>query len=97
MDGAGNLSISRTCLLSGIGHLSSGHGEIKIAILVSLLENGLVRIPAMLLMKLAFGLYGEVFAANVTTAISTIAALCCCHHAFRREVKQSGGHADGCP
>ncbi len=41
----------------------------------------------MLLMKPAFGMYGAVFAATVTTVISAAAALACCYHDFKNERK----------
>ncbi|MGN1021840.1 MAG: MATE family efflux transporter [Aristaeellaceae bacterium] len=97
------LAIGRVCLLAsvvtgpllGFYQISTMYlqatGKSKKAILVSLLEKGLVYIPAMLLMKLVFGLYGVVFAATVTTVISAIVALYYCYHDFRKELKQQGG------
>ncbi len=93
------LSIGRVCLLASVitgpfygfyqlctTYLQST-GKSKKAILVSLMEKGIVYIPALLLMRLIFGMYGVIFAGTATTLVSSIVALYYCYHDFSRELK----------
>nr|AHF23781.1 Na+-driven multidrug efflux pump NorM [uncultured bacterium Contig140] len=94
------LEIGRVCLLASIvigpflgfyqictTYLQAS-GKSKQAILVSLLEKGIVYIPVLFLMSWLFGMYGIIFAATVTTVISAVAALWFCYKDYRKELKQ---------
>ena len=94
------LAIGRVCLLASIvvgpffgfyqictTYLQAS-GKSKPAIIVSLLEKGLVYIPMLFLMKLTFGMYGVVFAAAVTTVVSAVAALRFSYLDFQKELNQ---------
>ena len=93
------LQIGRVCLLAAVvigpfygfyqictTYLQAA-GKSRQAIIVSLLEKGIVYIPMLLLMNLMFGMYGIVFAATVTTVISAVAALIFCYKDYRKELK----------
>ena len=94
------LAIGRVCLLASIvigpfyGFYQicttylQATGKSKEAVIVSLLEKGLIYIPALFLMNLAFGLYGIVFAGTVATVVSAVAALRFCYSDFRRELEK---------
>ena len=100
LNDANVLIIGRVCLLASIvigpfyGFYQicttylQATGKSKPAIIVSLLEKGLVYIPVMFLMKLIFGMYGIVFAGTVTTVISAIAALYFCYRDYRIELRK---------
>ena len=92
------LTIGRICLLASIvigpfygfyqictTYLQAS-GKSRPAIIVSLLEKGLVYIPVLFIMKFAFGMYGIVFAGTVTTVVSAIAALRFCYKDFQKEL-----------
>ena len=92
------LTIGRVCLLASIvigpfyGFYQicttylQATGKSKEAVIVSLLEKGVIYIPALFLMNLAFGLYGIVFAGTVATVVSAVAALRFCYSDFQREL-----------
>ncbi len=92
------LTIGRICLLAsvvigpfyGFYQISTTYlqasGKSRPAIIVSLLEKGLIYIPVLLIMKLVFGMYGIVFAGTVTTVLSAVAALRFCYKDFRKEL-----------
>ena len=92
------LVIGRVCLLASIvigpfygfyqictTYLQAS-GKSRPAIIVSLLEKGLIYIPMLLMMKFAFGMYGIVFAGTVTTILSAVAAMRFCYKDFRKEL-----------
>lgn len=93
------LKIGRICLLANIviGPMYGFYqicttylqatGKSARAVIVSLLEKGLVYIPALFLMKMAWGMNGLIFAATVTTVLSAAAALWFCYRDYRRELK----------
>ncbi|MBR5345863.1 MAG: MATE family efflux transporter [Clostridia bacterium] len=62
-------------------------GKSKKAVIVSLLEKGLIYIPALFLMKLAFGMYGVIFAATVTTVLAAVVSLWFCYKDYRKELR----------
>lgn len=93
------LVIGRVCLLASIvigpfygfyqictTYLQAA-GKSKQAIIVSLLEKGIVYIPLLFVMNWVFHMYGIVFAATVTTVISAVAALIFCYKDYRKELK----------
>ncbi len=93
------LVIGRVCLLASIvigpfygfyqictTYLQAA-GKSKQAIIVSLLEKGIVYIPMLFVMNWLFHMYGIVFAATVTTVISAVAALIFCYKDYRKELK----------
>ncbi|MBR1814459.1 MAG: MATE family efflux transporter [Lachnospiraceae bacterium] len=93
------LDIGRICLLASIvigpffgfyqictTYLQAS-GKSKQAIIVSLLEKGLVYIPMLFIMNWLFHLYGIVFAGTVTTVISAVVALIFCYKDYRKELK----------
>ena len=95
------LVIGRVCLLASIvigpfygfyqictTYLQAS-GKSRPAIIVSLLEKGLIYIPMLLIMKFAFGMYGIVFAGTVTTVLSAAAALRFCYKDFKKELNAS--------
>ncbi len=92
------LAVGRVCLLASIvigpflgfyqictTYLQAS-GKSKQAIVVSLLEKGLVYLPVLFLMHLLFGMNGIIFATTVTTVISAVAALAFCYKDFRHEL-----------
>ena len=92
------LTIGRICLLASIvigpfygfyqictTYLQAS-GKSRPAIIVSLLEKGLIYIPMLLIMKFVFGMYGIVFAGTVTTVLSAVAALRFSYKDFRKEL-----------
>ena len=94
------LVIGRVCLLASIvigpfygfyqictTYLQAA-GKSRQAIIVSLLEKGLVYIPMLFIMNWLFNMYGIVFAATVTTVISAVAALIFCYKDYRKELEQ---------
>ena len=100
LDNSNVLEIGRVCLLASIvigpfygfyqictTYLQSA-GKSKEAIIVSLLEKGLVYIPMLLLMNWLFRMYGIIFAGTVTTVISAVAALTFCYKDYRKELKK---------
>ena len=94
------LGIGRICLLAsvvigpfyGFYQISTTYlqasGKSRQAVIVSLLEKGLIYIPMLFIMKLAFGMYGIVFAGTVTTVLSAAAALRFCYVDFRKELEK---------
>lgn len=93
------LVIGRVCLLASIvigpfygfyqictTYLQAA-GKSRQAIIVSLLEKGIVYIPMLFILNWAFGMYGIVFAVTVTTVISAVAALIFCYKDYRKELK----------
>ena len=93
------LKIGRICLLASvaIGPLYGFYqicttylqatGKSTRAVIVSLLEKGLIYIPAMLLMKAAWGMNGLIFSVTVTTILSAAAALWFCYRDYRKELE----------
>ncbi|MBQ8954277.1 MAG: MATE family efflux transporter [Clostridia bacterium] len=92
------LTIGRVCLLASIvigpffgfyqictTYLQAA-GKSKEAIVVSLLEKGLVYIPMLFIMNWLFRMYGVVFAGTVTCVISAAAALAFCYKDYRKEL-----------
>ena len=63
-------------------------GKSKYAVIVSLLEKGLVYIPLLYLMRWTLGMYGVIFSGTVTTVISAVAALRFCYKDFRKELNK---------
>ena len=97
------LEIGRVCLLASIvigpfygfyqictTYLQAA-GKSRQAIIVSLLEKGIVYIPMLLIMAGLFGMYGIIFSGTVTTVISAVAALIFSYRDFRRELKEGLG------
>ena len=92
------LEIGRICMLAsiavgpiyGIYQICATYlqatGKSTWATIVSLLNKGIIYIPALLLMKAAFGMYGIIFANAVTTVLSTVAALIFTRMDFRKEM-----------
>ena len=98
LDNPDVLAIGRVCLIASIvigpfygfyqictTYLQAA-GKSKQAVIVSLLEKGLIYIPMLFIMNLAFGMYGIVFAGTVTTVLSAVAALRFSYMDFRREL-----------
>ncbi|MBR1585239.1 MAG: MATE family efflux transporter [Clostridia bacterium] len=95
------LVIGRVCLLASIvigpfygfyqictTYLQAA-GKSRQAIIVSLLEKGIVYIPMLFILNWVFHMYGIVFAATVTTVISAVAALIFCYKDYRKELKNA--------
>ena len=62
-------------------------GKSRQAIIVSLLEKGIIYIPMVFLMNALFKMYGIIFSATVTTVLSAVAALVFCYKDYRKELK----------
>ncbi len=62
-------------------------GKSTQAVIVSLLEKGIVYIPMLFLMSWLFKMYGVIFSATVTTVLSAVAALWFCYQDYRKELK----------
>ena len=99
LDDPNVLGIGRICLLASIvigpffgfyqictTYLQAA-GKSTQAIIVSLLEKGIVYIPMVFLMNALFKMYGIIFAATVTTVLSAVAALAFCYKDYRKELK----------
>ena len=93
------LEIGRVCLLAGIVigpflgfyQISTTYlqaaGKSTQAVIVSLLEKGIIYIPMLFLMSWLFKMYGIIFASTVTTVLSAVAALIFCYKDYRKELK----------
>lgn len=99
LDDPNVLGIGRVCLLASIvigpffgfyqictTYLQAA-GKSKQAIIVSLLEKGIIYIPLVFLMNALFNMYGIIFSATVTTVLSAVAALIFCYKDYRKELK----------
>ena len=99
LDDPNVLGIGRVCLLASIvigpffgfyqictTYLQAS-GKSKEAVIVSLLEKGIIYIPMLFLMSWLFNMYGIVFSATVTTVLSAMAALIFCYKDYRKELK----------
>ena len=99
LDDPNVLGIGRVCLLASIvigpffgfyqictTYLQAA-GKSRQAIIVSLLEKGIIYIPLVFLMNWLFKMYGIVFSATVTTVLSAMAALIFCYKDYRKELK----------
>ena len=99
LDDPNVLKIGRVCLLAAIvigpflgfyqictTYLQAS-GKSKQAVIVSLLEKGIIYIPVLFLMSWLFHMYGIIFAATVTTVLSAVAALIFCYKDYRKELK----------
>lgn len=99
LDDPNVLGIGRICLLASIvigpffgfyqictTYLQAA-GKSTQAIIVSLLEKGIVYIPMVFLMNALFKMYGIIFAATVTTVVAAVAALAFCYKDYRKELK----------
>ena len=94
------LRIGRVCLLAsviigpvyGFYQLSTTYlqatGKAKKAIIVSLLEKGLIYIPLLFIAHALFGLYGVIFSGTVTTVLSMAVSLYFCYHIYRKELSE---------
>ena len=101
LDDPAVLGIGRVCLLAalvigpflGFYQISTTYlqasGKSRQAVIVSLLEKGIVYIPVLFLMSSLFGMYGIIFAATVTTVLSAVAALAFCYKDFRKELRDA--------
>ena len=101
LDNGDVLVIGRVCLLASIvigpffGFYQicttylQATGKSKQAIIVSLLEKGLVYIPLLFLMNALFKMYGLIFSGTVTTVLSAVAALIFCYQDYRKELKNA--------
>jgi Na+-driven multidrug efflux pump len=101
LSGLGVLDIGRVCLLAsivigpflGFYQISTTYlqasGKSRQAIIVSLLEKGIVYIPVLFLMSWLFNMYGIIFASTVTTVLSAVAALTFCYGDYRKELKNA--------
>ena len=101
------LKIGRVCLLAavvigpvyGFYQISTTYlqstGKAKAAIIVSLLEKGLVYIPVLFLFRALFGMNGIIFSGAVTTVISMVVSLIFCYKTFRKEL--ADGHETEAP
>ena len=100
LDNPDVLVIGRVCLLASIvigpfygfyqmctTYLQAA-GKSKQAVIVSLLEKGLVYIPMLFVMNWLFSMYGIIFSGTVTTVISAVAALVFCYKDFQKELKE---------
>ena len=99
LDDPNVLGIGRVCLLASIvigpffgfyqicATYLQASGKSTQAIIVSLLEKGIVYIPALFVMNWLFKMYGVIFAGTVTTVLSAVAALVFCYRDYRRELK----------
>ena len=63
-------------------------GKSKQAVIVSLLEKGIIYIPMLFLMSWLFKMYGIIFSATVTTVLSAVVALIFCYKDYRKELKE---------
>lgn len=101
LDDPNVLGIGRVCLLASIvigpffgfyqictTYLQAS-GKSTQAIIVSLLEKGIVYIPMVVLMNALFRMYGIIFAATVTTVLSAVAALVFCYKDYRKELRNA--------
>ncbi len=99
LDNPNVLEIGRVCLFASIvigpffgfyqictTYLQAA-GKSKQAIIVSLLEKGIIYIPMLFLMNALFKMYGIIFSATVTTVLSAVAALIFCYRDYRKELK----------
>ncbi len=99
LDDPNVLEIGRVCLFASIvigpflgfyqictTYLQAS-GKSKEAVIVSLLEKGMIYIPALFLMSWLFKMYGIIFAATVTTVLSAVAAMIFCYKDYRKELK----------
>lgn len=99
LDDPNVLKIGRVCLLAAIvigpflgfyqictTYLQAS-GKSKEAVIVSLLEKGIIYIPVLFLMSWLFHMYGIIFAATVTTVLSAVAAMIFCYKDYRKELK----------
>ncbi|MBR2823779.1 MAG: MATE family efflux transporter [Clostridia bacterium] len=99
LDNPDVLEIGRVCLFASIvigpffgfyqictTYLQAA-GKSRQAIIVSLLEKGIIYIPLVFLMNWLFKMYGIVFSATVTTVLSAMAALIFCYKDYRKELK----------
>ncbi|MEE3455773.1 MAG: MATE family efflux transporter, partial [Succiniclasticum sp.] len=99
LDDPNVLGIGRVCLLASIvigpffgfyqictTYLQAS-GKSKEAVIVSLLEKGIIYIPMLFLMSWLFNMYGIVFSATVTTVLSAVAAMIFCYKDYRKELK----------
>ena len=95
------LAIGRICLLAsvvigpfyGFYQISTTYlqaaGKSKQAVIVSLLEKGIIYIPVLLLMSWIFGMYGIIFAGTVTTVLAAAVALRFCYKDYRKELDEA--------
>ena len=101
LDDPNVLGIGRVCLLASIvigpffgfyqictTYLQAS-GKSTQAIIVSLLEKGIVYIPMVFLMNALFRMYGIIFAATVTTVLSAVTALVFCYKDYRKELRNA--------
>ena len=99
LDNLNVLEIGRVCLFASIvigpffgfyrictTYLQAA-GKSKQAIIVSLLEKGIIYIPMLFLMNALFKMYGIIFSATVTTVLSAVTALIFCYKDYRKELK----------
>ncbi len=99
LDNPDVLEIGRVCLFASIvigpffgfyqictTYLQAA-GKSRQAIIVSLLEKGIIYIPLVFLMNALFKMYGIIFSATVTTVLSAVAALIFCYKDYRKELK----------
>jgi Na+-driven multidrug efflux pump len=99
LDNPDVLEIGRVCLFASIvigpffgfyqictTYLQAA-GKSRQAIIVSLLEKGIIYIPLVFLMNWLLKMYGIVFSATVTTVLSAMAALIFCYKDYRKELK----------
>ena len=96
------LEIGRICLLAfivigpfiGFYQICTTYlqasGKSKEAVIVSLLEKGIIYIPMIFLMNAFFKMYGIIFSATVTTVLSAVAALIFCYKDYWNEVPLYG-------
>ena len=103
LDDPNVLEIGRVCLFASIvigpffgfyqictTYLQAS-GKSKEAVIVSLMEKGIVYIPVLFLMSRLFKMYGIIFSATVTTVLSAVAALHFCYKDYRKELKDVKG------
>lgn len=99
LDDPNVLKIGRVCLLAAIvigpflgfyqictTYLQAS-GKSKQAVIVSLLEKGIIYIPVLFLMSWLFHMYGIIFSVTVTTVLSAVAAMIFCYKDYRKELK----------
>lgn len=99
LDDPNVLDIGRVCLFASIvigpflgfyqictTYLQAS-GKSRQAVIVSLLEKGIVYIPVLFLMSWLLKMYGIIYAATVTTVISAVAALIFCYKDYRKELR----------
>lgn len=92
------LGIGRICLLTSIiagpflGFYQicttylQATGKSNKALIVSLLEKGMIYIPVLFLMRFFFQMYGIIFTSTITTLLAASAALYFCYKDFRKEL-----------